>query len=321
MKTRLFIISAIAIIIAYSCSDIFETNLEKKDIELVAPYNGAILYENTQTFWWSEVKGAEEYNLQIATPDFSEIQKIVLDTNITDLKFTYYLSPGVYQWRVRAVNNTSYTDYVTYNLTISIDSNINLTEKTVSLNSPINNYATNNDTSYIEFKWYQLDSADDYRFEIRDGNWDDGNVILREIVTETSYEVNIVLEEGIYSWAVRGENSISSSNYSVPRYFEVDITAPNTPLLSFPANNAVIANDSSFTFSWSRGIETGTTIKDSFFIYNDTLMTDVKFESFQDNPSYTVDSLETGNYFWRVRSIDMAGNKSNYSSLRKLIIN
>src|SRR5688572_12340162 len=107
-----------------SCEDFFEPNLEKKDVVIIAPANGTVSSSFTQTFWWEELKGAEEYTLQIVKPTFSSVQQLILDTNVNGTKFYYTLQPGVYQWRLRAINNSSETDFVTYNL--EIDSTLNL---------------------------------------------------------------------------------------------------------------------------------------------------------------------------------------------------
>jgi len=73
------------------------------------------------------------------------------------------------------------------------------------------------------------------------------------------------------------------------------------------------------TLFWNRGTETGSSITDSLYIYNDSLMTNLNTGIYTTGTSYS-DSLGVGSYFWRVRSIDAATNKSNYSALNKFTI-
>lgn len=309
-KISVFILSAICAMFLLSCEDFFEANLEKESIHILAPANGQETNISTITFWWNEVEGAEGYNLQIVSPTFSNITQLVLDTNITKNKFTCSLLPGTYQWKVNAYNNSSETDYMTYSLTI--DSTADLTQQTILLTLP-SNYDTTNQTLFA-FMWDTLYNADDYRFEIWTPNFSGSNVVS---VTLETGSFNYTLEEGAYEWGVRGQNSSTNTQYS-KRTLYVDITNPNTPILLTPASNATL-NDTVIDFSWSHGTVTGSSIKDSLFIYTDSLMVNIKLQKYLNATTFS-DSLGLGSYFWRVRSIDAAGNYSNYGLLRKFNI-
>jgi hypothetical protein len=257
------------------------------------------------------VGGAEGYNLQIVSPSFSSITRLVLDSNISKNKFTYSLMPGAYQWRVRAYNNSSETDYVTYSITI--DSTADITQQTIILVSPSDKDTTNQMS--FTFRWDTIYNADDYRFEIWKTNFSETNFLSITLEVDS---FNYTLGEGAYEWGVRGQNSTTNTQYS-KRTIYIDTTNPNTPVLLTPANNDTISDSLTLFFSWSRGSVTGSSIKDSLYIYTDQSMAIIKRQKFLNSTTYT-DSLGIGNYWWRIRSIDAAGNYSNYSVLRKFTV-
>ena len=120
MKNKLFLPVLLVVLFAgvYSCDDFIEKDLSKKSITILSPANNYTATSYTQLFWWEEVKGAEEYNLQIVKPSFANTQQLIVDTMVHSNQFSFTLQPGSYQWRLRALNNSSHTDYVVYNLKI-----------------------------------------------------------------------------------------------------------------------------------------------------------------------------------------------------------
>jgi hypothetical protein len=310
-KTFVFIVFFICAGFLLSCEDIFEKNLKKENVEILAPTNGLESDISTITFWWNEVDGALGYSLQVVSPTFSSVSKLILDTNISKNKFTYSLIPGSYQWRVRAYNNSSETDYVTYSLTI--DSTADITQQTIILVSPSDKDTTNQMS--FTFRWDTIYNADDYRFEIWIPDFSGTNFLS---VTLEADNFNYTLVEGAYEWGVRGQNSTTNTQYS-KRTIYVDTTNPNTPALLTPTSNDTISDSLSLDFSWSRGTVTGSSIKDSLYIYTDQTMAIIKRQKYLNSTTYT-DSLGIGNYWWRIRSIDAAGNYSSYSVLRKFTV-
>lgn len=310
--TLLFVL----VILTYSCKDVFEEDLTKKTITINSPQNALQTTNVTQTFWWEPVEGAIKYNLQIVSPTFLNLQKLILDTNITKCKFEYTLTPGLYEWRVKAFNSSSSTSYMLYSL--QVDSTANLSNQQVVLIAPAGFYATNQ--SGLIFSWYPLYNAEDYRFELRSINWD-GNLVINPIIT-TYDTLHLTLAEGTYAWGVQAHNSTSNSPF-YSRIITVDLTNPNIPLLSYPAVNATI-NDSTLTasiinFGWTRGANTGSAIHDSLYISNDSLFSSIFDSAVLTDTTYSKSFTNAGIYFWKVKSFDSAGNKSSYSVTRKFI--
>lgn len=306
-KFSLIAILGIAFTFLYSCQDFIEVDLGKKSITVLAPANNTASSSSSQIFWWGEIKGAEKYNLQIVKPNFSSIQQLVLDSNITHNQFSYSLLPGVYQWRVRAMNNSSYTEYVTYNLTI--DSSLDLSNQWVSLMSPVDNYSSNNFTH--AFTWQPLINADSYLFQILLS----GSVISTQTLTTTTANYTFIAE-GSYQWRVLGQNSNSTSlPANSTRNIIIDNTPPPAPVLTFPLANDTVSNP--VNLAWTPDISA---TMDSVFIYADTNLTVLVTGILTTGLSFNFNGTVGQDYFWRVRSGDAAGNWSAYATRRKFII-
>jgi len=102
-----------------ACDDIFEVgDISDNTVELLAPSDNSILNILTPTFSWTPLEEAENYHLQIATPNFSEATQIVLDTLVTESNYAVSLDTIAYQWRVRAENSGYQTDYTTQSFSI-----------------------------------------------------------------------------------------------------------------------------------------------------------------------------------------------------------
>lgn len=289
-------------ILLFSCTkDIVEPDLSNKTVTLLAPADSFQTTTLTHLFWWNEIEDAEKYNLQIVSPGFSSIQKLLLDTNLTTNKFAFTLTPGVFQWRVKAFNSSSNSPYSIFTLTI--DSTTDLSGQTIVLNSPANNFLTN--TTTHTFKWDTLYNADEYRFQII--NSFSQTIIDVTLTTDTA---KYTLSEGQYTWQVRAQNATSISPYS-SRTITVDTTAPAVSVPTFPANNDTITGTDSLV--WTRN---SSAVGDSIFIYTDSLFSS-PVKAYTTNTDYTFTGTINQDYFWRLRSKDAAGNWSAFGNLIK----
>lgn len=99
-----FIIGAI---IFCSCDDIIEPDITSKQVEIKSPADGITIQTITPTFTWNAVDGATKYNIQIAYPSFDKVQ-VLYDTTITKTVYSKQLNSGIFEWKVRAVNNNYY---------------------------------------------------------------------------------------------------------------------------------------------------------------------------------------------------------------------
>ncbi|WP_046758582.1 fibronectin type III domain-containing protein [Kordia jejudonensis] len=103
-----------------SCSDIIEVvDISDTNVQLVAPSDNSTLNLTTLTLSWDSVADAENYQIQIAQPDFENLLQLVADSTLTANSYTVTLEAGTsYQWRVRAKNSDYTTSYSKYTFTL-----------------------------------------------------------------------------------------------------------------------------------------------------------------------------------------------------------
>jgi hypothetical protein len=313
MRSYLIISLSAMIIMFNSCEHEFiETNLSGKILTVIAPSDADTVTTTSPLFWWNVINGARTYHLEIVYPDFASPQILVYDTAVETDRFYPTLSPGrSYEWRIRPENGSSHGDWVTR--TVTVDSSISLAAQTLIITSPASNgFATSNNT--VAFTWNTINAATFYRIDII--NTTTGGNVVSTTTTVNSY--SYTFPQGNYSFSVRAENSNSFTAWSV-RTFIIDQTAPTAPVLSLPANNTTyLTPPATLNFDWTSASDA---LTDSLYIATDsTFATGIQsallLNSSQSSYSWTGAQASTI-YFWRVRSADAAGNRSNYSSTFK----
>ena len=100
MKTINKLLLAVILVITYSCDDIIEEDITDNNIIVQYPLNEQEIESNVVNFQWEELKGADDYRIQI----YATGQNVMVDTLVNKANFTYNLNPGKYQWRVRGEN-------------------------------------------------------------------------------------------------------------------------------------------------------------------------------------------------------------------------
>lgn len=292
-----------------SCDDIIEKKLTGKTVSILSPPNGGTLPTSAVTLWWNEVAGATKYNIQVVRPSFSNIQFLILDSMVSGDKYVLSLQPGAYEWRIKALNFSTETIFFTFSF--SVDSSLNLSNQSIQLLSPVNNYISNQ-LSHT-FSWSPVFYADDYRFEILSST---GNTVYVDAALDNTTVSYTFANDGNYTWRVRAQNNSSVSLYSQASLV-IDLIPPPTPIPLSPANNSTVTNP--FTLTWSQATDNGAAIFDSLYIFadlnEDTLITAIRPVT----TSYT-DSLALGDYFWKLTAIDSVGNYSPYTNLLKFTI-
>lgn len=308
-KVISILIFCIAVI---SCTkDFIVKDIKNENVTIIAPGNNLVTSSNAITFWWEELDGAENYNIQIVKPSFTSLVQLVVDTNITGDKFNYILSPGNYQWRIKAKNAGGSTAYTTYNLTI--DTTSNLSNQLVVTTNPVNNYLTS--LTSVNFSWNSLAAANQYQIQIMNST---STIIKDTTTTNTSYYWSNA-SGGSFTWKVRALNGFSISQYNSAQNFTIDINPPTVSVLSSPIHGSFIKD--TLDLKWTRSsIDTR---YDSLYISIDSSFTSVISTSRVYATKLKINALSpnipvSANYYWwRVRSIDSVGNKSGYSNQLK----
>ena len=113
------IISICLVALFCSCEAIFVENISDKNVKVIAPVNGSEIAAGIVNFSWEKVKDADEYQLQIVSPDFTNANTIMVDTVINKTFHTKELVAGDYEWRIKAMNSEYETNYTINTLKIN----------------------------------------------------------------------------------------------------------------------------------------------------------------------------------------------------------
>ncbi|RBL91724.1 fibronectin type III domain-containing protein [Chitinophaga flava] len=311
-KTAYYFVLPLLLLMA-ACTEVIEPSLNNVQVQLVAPADHAESTDYLQTFYWEPTDAALKYQFQLATPDFDAPVRFVLDSSIKGNKFTYSLSPGKYQWRVRAVNGSSQSAYVTRNISIDTAS---LSRQAVQLTSPGDNFLTNNPK--VVFSWQALFSARKYKLQADDKNFGSGNFVLDQYVTTNTYAYTLQ-NDGTYQWRVRAENDTAVSQYSPTYTIILDRTPPAAPVLKAPQDNLQNAT-LPLTLEWSG---TADVVKYMLYVYkNDgTTLFDNTYPQTLTGTSVSFNKGSSRDrIYWQVKAIDAAGNESTISEKRNFTL-
>lgn len=311
-----------------SCSEIFEGDLKDDKLVVTFPTQDLVTVNTQIQFLWDELEEATSYHLQIATPSFSELQSIELDSSIVGKTFQTTLNPGKYEWRIYAQNAITQTKTVSGH--IHIDSTADLSLSTVNLLSPSNHIYSNQLTQL--FTWENMYNADTYQFSMQHSNSDTS--VNESNLTSESISINFAYDGG-YTWEVIGKNNISQTQ-SQPssRQFVIDTYNPELPSSLEPVDNSIIdltqGGDSLVSLTWFGEVTganvapvsdyiqvaTSNSFQNQSLIYNEELSELTNAER-----QFQVKILQSGTYYWRVKSVDQAQNTEGYTSANMFTVN
>ena len=198
--------------------------------------------------------------------------------------------------------------------------------------TPADNSFTNNPS--FDNTWLAVSGAVKYEYETTymlngdaksysdtsdAGNYDiSGSTIIRH---------NNNAPESTYTWKVRGVDALGIKGmWSIESKVTVDKTAPSTPTLLTPANNGFeTTND--FYFTWAPSIDASSvkyefqssgnnTVDNGGSLVNswNSISSGNSEQNNLTNPAIHSTGAGDGTYYWQVRAIDVAGNKSGWTT-------
>jgi len=315
-------IASIFLFALISCDDVFEDDITDENITITAPLNGTTVVSNTATFQWNSNSGSEDYRVQVS--DASSV--IVVDSLVSINSFVYPLSPGVYSWRVRGENFAYQTAY-TFPASFTMEASEVMTNQTVILNSPSDNFYTNSTSGQL-VTWTGIPTADTYTFELdRDVSGSVSTINQSPGITATSYNITNadMTTDAIYIWKIKALNTATTTEtiYST-RKILLDTQIPNVAVLSTPVADGTEGLSTPVVFVWNNATDIGVVMSPvssvlelaSDIAFTSTIQT---YEIGANTQSHTF--AATGDYYWRVKNIDEAGNSSSYSTPRKVTVN
>lgn len=302
----------------FSCDDIFEEDIEDDTLTIVSPLSGDVVESNVVNFKWEALEGANKYRLQV----FDDIDDKLLDTLISGkLNLVYPLEPGNYKWKARGENFAYQSEYSDIN-SFSVIETLDLTNQQVLLQSPLNDIYTKETT--LNCIWKSLTAATSYDFELFNVTANKTEVKNTDLTTTNiNLTSNNIAFEAKYQWKVKAKNATSATLFSTYTFY-IDRTSPNVPTLASPANNSQdLLINQDITFKWSSGTDTGVIkapISYHFEVSNSINFDSVIFSDNVTNRELKTKFGSTGDYYWRVKSIDSATNESIYSNSFKFTI-
>jgi hypothetical protein len=297
-----------------SCDQIIEPSINKSTVQLETPADKYMSPTYTINFWWDAVNNALTYHLQVVTPSFASPGSLVLDTVVTSNKFSFNMSPGIYQWRIMAQNGSSQTAYTTPR-TFTVQT-ASLTQQQVQLSSPANDFLTNKSSATLA--WGTLYGATQYQIEIDTNNFvNESAVITNQTFSANQFVFNFPKDQ-TYQWRVKAKNDSVSSEWSAVNTITFDNVPPPAVIVSAPANNLIIS--APVTLQWNASTS-ATNYKlyvfqsDSVTTYNST------FPMLLSATSYNFILGSSGDrVYWKVTALDAAGNESLPSALRSFVL-
>ncbi|MDN3588078.1 fibronectin type III domain-containing protein [Pedobacter aquatilis] len=288
------------------CSEFFEPSLKDTRITLLAPADSLETSEYRQSFWWTGNADAIFYRLQVVKPSFDKAATLILDTVITQDKFIYTLEPGKYQWRVRAENGSSQSEYSVKSFEVFPSS---LSAQTLQVLNPLNTLMTTNES--VKYDWLRLFGSKHYRLQVDTASFLDTTKLVLDVLSENLSFTQTLKKEGRYEFRVRAENDAQRSRWSEVRYFVFDKTPPEQVILRYPANRQGLAKN--IRLQWQDNADAE---KYELAVYKSDSVT--LFQSFPQITGSNAASFNQGDageqIIWRVRALDRAGNKGAFSS-------
>jgi hypothetical protein len=300
-----YLMTLFCICILIACTkDFIQKDIKNDVINVIAPADSLKTPNNTITFWWDELEGADKYNLQIVKPSFNSVIQLIVDTMVTGNKFNKVLTPGTYQWRIKGVNGGGNTVYTTRTLIIDTTSNLSLV--TVSPLAP-NNLLTGN--SVVTFSWSPLSATDYYELNILTSA---GALVHNENnISSTAFTYTLPVTTGntmSYKWQVKAYNSFSFSSYNLPAYtFTVDRAAPTSANINHPALSGQSIVNATDSLTWTRDLSA---VCDSVIISTDS--------NFAATPTYVVNRIYAKKIKLSTLSLTPNGAGNTYYFLRVL---
>lgn len=317
MKTTNKIILLLLTILVLSCEDIFEEDISDDTVETISPKDSTKIESNVVNFQWNNLDGAKKYRLQV----LDENKTLVIDSLVTKTNLNCPLLSGKYQWQVRGENfayESQYSNPSTFSMVVSND----LSNQQVVLSSPDNNVYKN--TSNVTLKWQKLSAATSYTIEVLNTTTSESvytaeNIVENSIVLSNTH----IKKDANYQWKVRGVNSTSQTAQFSSRVFMIDTVVPTLPQNSLPANNAAVTKNISTAFSWVSPTDTGTIQSPLLYTIEFSTTNTFTTQFFTTNnatTTYQHTFTTIGDYYWRIKTTDAAGNVSAYSAPFKFTV-
>ncbi len=277
---------------------------------MTTPANTLLTNDATPNFAWNAVVSGNTYQLEISrvTTFATKVQTFAGAPRV--LTYTAATLPnGVYYWHVRALNTKGVAGPWSAYRSFTVD----ITPPAPPiLNSPANAASVFGTPS---FTWLTTATAALYQFQ-SDNNADFLTPTYSSGPLTTLNHTPPAMTPALYSWHVRARDAAGNwSAWSAPRTITINPLAP--PTLISPTNGSISPNPAP-TLNW--GIEENAVSYQVQVDNND----DFNSREFDDTAAATsripAPALTDGVYYWRVRQINLLGERSDWSTVWSVTI-
>ena len=307
-----YVVLLIIVLFSFGCEDIIEKDITNQEVTVLSPPDQFTPNSTSVNFFWNFLEGADAYELEVVRGKFDNVLSFVLDTFVTDNRFTYNFSPGQYEWSLRAVNNEYSTNYIVRSFTI--DSVSDISQSSVLLSFPVNNEMYGD--SSLTLSWQEIFSATSYLVQLIDKS--NNKFILNDTVATNSISTGDTLSTNFYEWKVKAINYQSQTDFTTAE-FEIDLTSPGVPQPQTPINQLTPPIDSLVSFTWNPGWDDNWS-HDIIYIYESLTNTILQTKNVTDSAFVYSNFVSGKSYYWQVKSFDKVGNESDLSAINNFSI-
>ncbi len=303
-----------------SCEDVFENDISDDAVVLLSPAEGRVVETDSITFSWETIDDADDYQFQLR----DELSNaIVIDSVLPLNTIRLGVAPSDYSWRVKAQNFGYETDF-TFPRDLTVLLPDDLSNIDITLVSPV--LDTYISSGPVTLSWGAIEDANSYSISVTTVQ----SGVTVEIISEAALEENIfnleessIENEGEYTWSVKAVNDVSESDYTFSRFI-IDNTAPDTPVIIAPENDITVLPAQMITFNWQVAQDQGefqSPISTFIEISDTPSFEDILINEMVDGQSFIYEiPVDSEELWWRVRFVDEADNQSNYSEIRRMIV-
>ena len=279
---------------------------------LLSPVKDDLVTTNLPSFDWGDVPDAARYDLQVDNSSAFGSPEVVAAPTGSAYTVTTPLADGRYYWRVRAVDLAGNVGSWSSAWTVWIDVD---PAPAPTLVSPANGTPTNDNTP--TFTWGAVTGVTSYRIQVSKSATF-ASTVVNSTKSSTTHTPATALADGLYYWRAQAKGADGIWGlWSAVWTVTVDTVAPAKPTLLSPETKSIL-NTGQPALGWSDVADAA-----HYELQIDNLSTFGSPEVFITvTPSaYTVTPpLPNGKYFWRVRTYDLAGNKSGWTSARSFTL-
>jgi M6 family metalloprotease-like protein len=273
---------------------------------LLLPARDALVTTNLPSFDWSDVPDAARYDLQVDNSSAFSSPEVVAAPVDSAHTVTTLLADGRYFWRVRAVDAAGNASLWTSAWTVWVDID---PAPAPTLLSPADGSPTNDNTP--TFAWQAVPGLTSYRIQAST-RADFSSLAVNSTTSGTTHTPGTALADGLYYWRVqaRGADGIWGL-WSAVWTLTIDTVRPARPTLISPASGAILGTGQP-ALDWS---DVPDAAHYELQVDNSSAFSSPEVVVSTVASAHTVTPpLPDGRYYWRVRTVDAAGNRSSWTS-------